>query len=86
MEQLLAIAIAFFGGFFVVRHFGKQSALKSLQKTKDHLAEVERKKVEEAEVEHEIALEQIREISEHIESVDMGELVELINETFGQKK
>lgn len=86
IEKILAAIVAFFSGFAVVRVLRQKSSVRRMEQLKTELMEVEKETIEEAETEKEIALEQLREISEHIESADMGELVDLINETFGPKK
>ena len=85
IEKIIASVVAFFGGFAIVQYLTQRRSLKRLDELKTELIKAEESKIEEAETEREAALEQLREISEHIESADMGELVDLINETFGPK-
>ena len=85
LKKIIASLLAFFSGFAFVRFFQIRRGDSRLAELNSELEASEGESIEQAEVEKEIALEQLREISQHIESADMGELVELINDTFGKQ-
>lgn len=86
IEKIVAAILAFISGFFAFRMMRRQVGRPDTEAIKAELEDAEEEATRQAAEENEIALEQLREISDHIESADMGELVELINETFGPKK
>ncbi len=85
LKKIIASFLAFLSGFAFVRFFQIRRGDSRLAELNSELEASEGESIEQAEVEKEIALEQLKEISQHIESADMGELVELINDTFGKQ-
>lgn len=84
--EIIAAALAGFGLVAVFQFFRIQKETKRFLVKKKQLEEEEAERVAAAQEEHEHSLENLRAIGENIEAADLGELIELLNETFGAPK